>query len=374
MDMDSQQLTRANGELRRRLRMLIEQAWHNERTLKRFQSLELQLMVSESFAGLVQLLVYDSRDNLNWDVVTLMLHDPDFEMRRLLQQADIDLDHDFPDLKFVDNPQILREPFGDSHLPVLGRYKNSRDQGLFQHSSLNIKSVAILPLMQGDQMIGSLSLGNESVGRFKDTTATDFLQHLSAVISTCFEMTSVRDQLKYLGLTDALTGINNRRFFDQRLVEEVARGHRSRQPLGCLFVDVDHFKKFNDTYGHACGDHVLRCVAHIIREQLRTQDVVARYGGEEFAVLMSHTGETRAIEVAERIRDRIQQHQTMFEGQGFQVTVSIGVSILGASQNTMEEQSTSEARLIGESLVAEADAALYLAKQAGRNRVECKKD
>lgn len=128
--------------------------------------------------------------------------------------------------------------------------------------------------MQENRLLGCLIFGDTKVKRFTHQSATDFLQHLSSVISICINMTILRDKLKYSSLKDPLTGINNRRFFDQRLPEEIARSKRSEAPISCLFIDVDHFKQFNDNYGHASGDLILKQVACIIRRELRASDIV----------------------------------------------------------------------------------------------------
>ena len=126
------------------------------------------------------------------------------------------------------------------------------------------------------------------------------------------------------------------------------------------------FQAVHDSYGHASGDQVLKQVAHIIRQSLRATDVLGRYGGEEFAVLLIETDAANARDVAERIRQSIQNHHIELEGKSIQITVSIGVS--GYQQPVDTSQPV---KAIGASLIATADGALYKAKQAGRNRVIC---
>ncbi len=350
---------------RLKLESFMEAARRNEQTLKRFQQLELRLMGCASLADLLQELIYDNRREFAWDVVTLVLLDPAYDYRRQLQQAGVSIETDYPDLLFVSNEHLLLKPFGRVISPLLGPYDKHLHGALFQHFARPIASIAILPLRHQGRLLGSLNLGSFSPARFNQDDATDFLQHLAAVIAICIEMTSARDQLKYLGLTDALTGVNNRRFFDQRIEEEVERARRTRQPLSCLFIDIDHFKHINDKHGHQDGDHVLARVAAAIRQQLRSIDVVARYGGEEFAVLLAQTGEVRAIEVAERIRTRIAMLELESEaGVEIPVTVSIGVTTLAAGGgDTVDAQATE--------LLRQSDQALYRAKESGRNRVIC---
>jgi diguanylate cyclase (GGDEF)-like protein len=158
---------------------------------------------------------------------------------------------------------------------------------------------------------------------------------------------------------DALTGAHNRHFLDERLAAEVSFANRHRTPLTVMFVDADHFKKVNDTYGHAAGDEVLRRVARLLCDSMRTEDVVARYGGEEFVVLLRGVPTTGALAVAERVRAGVEALKIGYGGRWIPVTVSIGVATMSAERPV---EST-------EALLALADGALYRAKGAGRNRV-----
>ena len=158
---------------------------------------------------------------------------------------------------------------------------------------------------------------------------------------------------------------NNRRYFDQRLSEEVKNVRRTGNPLTCMLLDVDHFKRVNDTYGHQVGDLVLREVAAIIRAQLRGSDVLSRYGGEEFSALLVNTSPEEAEEVAERIRQAIEQRVfDVPEFDPFTITISIGVATLKMPPNTHMN-----AKSAGQLLIGHSDRVLYDAKATGRNRV-----
>jgi diguanylate cyclase (GGDEF)-like protein len=155
--------------------------------------------------------------------------------------------------------------------------------------------------------------------------------------------------------TDSLTCLPNRRAFDEDLARRVAEQRRYRRPVSVLMVDVDHFKKFNDTYGHLVGDEVLRQVAALLRQTMRESDLVARFGGEEMAVVMPGTSIADARLGAERARQAIESACFTVDGQDLHVTVSVGTA-----ECLVEEEI--------EQLVRRADSALYAAKQAGRNR------
>ena len=162
------------------------------------------------------------------------------------------------------------------------------------------------------------------------------------------------NELARVAAIDSVTGLFNRRHFEARLRGEVQRVQRQQQPLSLLMVDIDDFKRINDTFGHIEGDRTLRTVAELLRGGVRIFDVCARYGGEEFAILMPGASLETAAHVAERIRRRVHQR---FRHDPVGVTVSIGVARLAAGQ-------------AGEDLVSEADRRLGLAKRAGKNAVE----
>ena len=160
-------------------------------------------------------------------------------------------------------------------------------------------------------------------------------------------------QLTNSSMTDGLTGCHNRRAFQMRLADERERALRYKTPLSLLMIDVDHFKQFNDTFGHVAGDEVLAKVADTMSKALRTNDYVARYGGEEFALILPNTGTEGAYVVAERVRKSFEKAQWGHR----RITVSIGISTLVSSTLSCEE------------LVTIADKRLYRAKRMGRNRV-----
>lgn len=356
-------LARENEELRRRLAELMERARYNERVLARFQKVELRLIGIVSFKELIEAILEDYRDAFELDVVTLSLIDADYDLRRTLMDAEAQPDA-FPGLIMFDQDVFLSGLFGADNQPVLGPYDPARHRVLFPTASLVPASVAILPLTRWGQLVGSLNLGSVRADRFRAGMATNFIEWLAAVASVCLENVANNERLKHIGLTDALTGVHNRRYFEQRLREEVDRALRKGFPLSCLLVDLDHFKSVNDRHGHLIGDVVLREVAEQIKDQLRLSDAMARYGGEEFAVLLvqTHAGSARAI--AERIRERIAaQSIKLPDGSRLHITLSIGIATM------MEEQRGVDVDARARDLVGRADSALYTAKHSGRNRV-----
>lgn len=161
--------------------------------------------------------------------------------------------------------------------------------------------------------------------------------------------------LQYATL-DALTNLNNRRQFEVRLKQEIATTKRQKNPLCAMMIDIDFFKKVNDTYGHASGDAVLRTVASIIKEHLRESDIPSRYGGEEFAVLLPYTHIEEAKIVGERLRKAVEETPIPIDKKNINVTISMGLAEFNVKET-------------GEELFKRADSALYEAKEGGRNRV-----
>ncbi|HET7768623.1 MAG TPA: GGDEF domain-containing protein [Chloroflexota bacterium] len=179
------------------------------------------------------------------------------------------------------------------------------------------------------------------------------------------EMEAMFRQLEEISVRDALTGLYNRRYFQDRLEQEFQRGERHHRPVSLIMVDIDHFKRVNDTYGHPVGDEVLKAVAQLLLDQTRTIDIAGRYGGEEFALLLPETALADAQHVAERLRERVAAtalHRIKKEGlaeQALRCTVSLGL----ASYAGVGYASPA-------AFLSAADTALYAAKHAGRNRVE----
>jgi diguanylate cyclase len=165
-------------------------------------------------------------------------------------------------------------------------------------------------------------------------------------------------------LTDPLTGLGNRKYFDRMIEIEVQNALANSQPLSLLMFDIDHFKSFNDSYGHLTGDQVLRLVGMSLKQTIKGQDITARYGGEEFAVVLPNTALRQALTVADHIRRAVMAKELKKKSTGEilgRVTISVGVSMLKNGDDT-------------DSLIERADACLYAAKRAGRNRVICEVD
>jgi two-component system, cell cycle response regulator len=340
-------------ELRRQLQSLLDAAKANERKLDRFDALERRLIAVSSMEELVNLLLVDCREDFGLDAAELWLLDPDEELRRAL-----------PALPMIKAPRLL-----DGHGPLkdlFGAARTTRlvgpgpDQALLLKAfgdDATMRSAALLPLIRQGLLIGSLHFGSRDPERYDVASGTKFLDRLAAIAAISIESMLNRERLRRAGMTDGLTGVHNRRYFDHRSLIEFSQAVRHRYPLACLFLDIDHFKAINDRHGHPAGDEVLRQVGGLILRSLRTGDLAARYGGEEFVVLLPRTDLTGACEVAERIRLMVQEAPFVTpEGGTVSATLSAGLAMLSPGATSFAD------------LLSAADKALYEAKRGGRNR------
>ena len=179
---------------------------------------------------------------------------------------------------------------------------------------------------------------------------------LIGLITDITELHALKQELERQTRTDHLTGIANRRHFFERAEQEFSRSRRHGMPLSILAIDIDHFKRINDDFGHPVGDAVLQEFAAQCQRTLRQEDLFARTGGEEFCILLPHTGGEAALAIAERIRLQVSEHQVSQEHPRLRITASFGIATMGPGDTEFG------------ALFSRADRALYVAKDAGRNR------
>lgn len=361
--MNADNLYNENTQLKRQLKAYVVQAKDNEQKYLRLNANMLRLMAANDLPSLIDIILNQYRAEAQLDVVTLTLIDAEYEIRRTLKNDDFKFAN-YPGLIFADSRYRLRSRLSEDLSPLLGKCEIKQKEFFFPlYELLEPVSMAILPLIRNRKLVGSLNLGSYQDGRFVEGSATDFFQQFTSVVAICIENALNQERIKQLGLIDPLTGVHNRRYFDQRLAEEINRAARTQKPISCLFLDIDYFKKFNDEFGHQIGDRVLQEVASIIKAQMRRSDVMARYGGEEFAALLTNTDIKLASEIAERIRFIIADNKyELSDTVQTEITISVGVvTMLPAHGCDVEET--------GQKLLAKADGALYEAKNKGRNQV-----
>lgn len=212
----------------------------------------------------------------------------------------------------------------------------------------------LVPLKAKGVVNGLILLGEQIICDDFSPYEKDYLLNIAILASIAisnaflFEMTT----------TDMMTKLRMKHYFYTVLLDKMEESAFTEKPLSVIMCDIDHFKNFNDTYGHSCGDEVLKSVAKLIQNQTRSVDVAARYGGEEFCMLLPDTDAATAEIIAERIRKGIEAMAIEYDGQKMSITLSLGVA-----------QYDPDRDLTGKSVIDRADKAMYLAKQSGRNKV-----
>ena len=225
------------------------------------------------------------------------------------------------------------------------------DPYIQQHQILSVMALPILTGSGDDrELVGLLYLEN-------NLASGTFTQERFDTLEIIGMAAAGRLELSRKASFDGLTGLFNHEYFQNMLRQEFASSRRYNRPLGLILIDIDHFKQFNDTWGHQVGDLVLREVAQLIRSNCRDSDVVARYGGEEMVIIMPSTNMPYAEEVAERTRANIEQHRILHDGHELTVTISLGLAMLEPDVADKDE------------LISRADDALYRSKENGRNQV-----
>ncbi|ALQ50972.1 diguanylate cyclase [Nitrosomonas ureae] len=357
-----------NRELQRKLDHFIKQARANEKKQELYETFGFEIIGASTPKQLRDLLLSQSIVRFQLLDMVLCLVDHHKDADRLFFEHDeearlgcanklliLDVNNDAEIIQsFIVNPMLGTEALQKYHWMINGL-----------KSSNQVKSAAFLPLLRSNQVIGAMMLLSQDPHRYQKGIGTFFLQKLSAMTAVAIENCLNQQRIKEISYQDALTQTYNRRYFDLRLKDEIARCIRWNDDLICMFLDVDHFKKINDSHGHQTGDSVLRHMVNLIKEQVRSCDIVARYGGEEFVVALPSTALHAAHEIAERLRKAICSSAIILYDKQLNISVSIGMASLRDLPVVLQQ----DADFICTTLLERADKALYEAKEGGRNQV-----
>ena len=357
--------------LQNKLNNLIKQARDNEKKQELYENFGFEIIGANSPKELRDLLLSDFITRFQLKDIVLCFVDQHQDAERLF------FEHDEEGRMNYENRLLILDAVKDAGIidslikePLLGPEVFRKYHWMM--SSLRtrdqIKSAAYLPLLRSGRIIGALLLLSHDDNRFPQGVGTLFLQKLSAMTAVAIENCLNQQRIQEISYQDVLTQVYNRRYFDLRFKDEIARSIRWNDDLTCIFLDVDHFKIINDTYGHQIGDQVLISLVKLIKKQVRACDIVARYGGEEFVIALPATALQSAYEIAERLRQTVCSTMHCFQDKQFQVSISIGMANL-KSLGMFAQQDKQDCDLVGATLLDRADKALYRAKAGGRNRV-----
>ncbi len=279
--------------------------------------------------------------------------------RHRVQAVDGDGAAALRELAFADNAGLVSNVV-KLGAPLPGRALGAMDRVvIFDNGTVvrGLQALKIFPLRSGESTVGTLVCGSRKPDALPEGAQRD-LAMLALQAAEALQRTRLYERAERLATTDGLTGLSNRRTFNEQLKSRLRQAERYRRPLSLLLLDIDHFKRVNDTHGHPAGDAVLRGVARLAQKQARDTDLCARYGGEELALILPETDAPGALVIAERIRAAMAAAQHFTESGAVRVTVSVGIATSAGGGDSPE------------ALLEACDKALYRAKQGGRNRVE----
>ena len=268
------------------LQELLDNARRNEALLRRLQAFELQLLSCQTWFDFLTLLLDGLPAQFDLDAATLKVCDPDGELKAAMLQS-LDLEQGV----------LLNQLEFQSRVPIIDAAPIAPPPPW--------QSGLALPLMRNEVYLGQLRLYSMNPTRFQGGMATDFMQHLAAVIAACLMMVKQSEEQARLALTDPLTGAENRRGFERAYQREWSRGQRQYHVFAMVLLDLDHFKRVNDVHGHGTGDRVLKTLCRTLKSVMRPTDHIGRLGGEEFALLLPGCQPDQLHAVVERVQQAI---------------------------------------------------------------------
>lgn len=240
--------------------------------------------------------------------------------------------------------------------------ENLNKMGISTQSLNRVESIGghlLTPIVHRNKLLGIVLIGEKHNKKLYSQSEVEILSLLTNFLAVALTNVRLYKEMERVSVTDPLTGLFNRRYFENFLQNEVSRARRFNHPLSLVMLDVDHFKNYNDCLGHPAGDRLLQQLANVLTKTARSTDILARYGGEEFCVILPEIGQDGALSFSERLRNLVFSYP--FEKREIQpnkhITISLGTATYPSDAQMMKE------------LVVKADMALYQAKKMGRNQV-----
>ena len=274
-----------------------------------------------------------------------------FQLNRNYCGFELDTDHEYA---IPENHPLVKYMNSQNACLTVEDIRKSVELDASIESLIALKPSLIVPLKAKNHINGLLLLGEQITSEPYSEYEKEHILNIAALAAIAINNSALLE----MTTTDMMTHLKLKHYFYTVLMEKIEIGASQELPLSVLMLDIDFFKRFNDTYGHACGDVVLQMVASVIQQNTRNQDMAARYGGEEFVVMLCDTPARTAEKIAERIRTSIENLDILYDGQHLNLTISVGVAQYNPEHDTTAKD-----------LVDRADKALYESKQHGRNRV-----
>jgi diguanylate cyclase (GGDEF)-like protein len=292
-----------------------------------------------------------------YDFAAVTLYDAEHK-RHVVKRAVGEGAETVKDLSFRDNASLTAMAVKNRHyLPYRGEFDGKQQVVYTRQGTLSgMQSLLILPLLVREDPVGTIALAALRKNAF-NTSVRPTLQVLANQLAVALANAKAVRRLEELATTDGLTGCLNKRAFLEEMAQRLKAAERFGRKLSLVVTDIDHFKSVNDTYGHSVGDHVIRGLGEILRKVKRETDIVARFGGEEFCILCEETDAQGATLLAERVREEL--NNRVFETELGKLKVSASLGVASFPDQAADDQA----------LFDQADKALYLAKQTGRDRV-----
>jgi len=341
-------LEQENIELKSYVATVMQRLNDNETLFAKLFDLEAQVLMSVDAESVCFTLLRVLKKQFDLDMVRFWFDQSSFMGESRLSALSEQ------DLEWVEQGEIINMGLTDKKVWLL-RLQSVTDFPWLKLHDEGLGSMALLVLGRGNRPFGVLGLGARDTGRFQPKQSTDFLQHLTQIVSLTLENAFARDRLAMLSVTDSLTGMNNRRFFQPHSHQHVSQWFGKDVCVACIYFDVDGFKQINDELGHAAGDDILKQVAQKSQACIRSQDTLIRMGGDEFVVFLPACLCEKAAEIAHRMVESC----SGLAGEEYRLGISVGVAF-----------SSKEDDMVVKTLVKEADHTMYVAKALGGSRVE----
>lgn len=274
----------------------------------------------------------------------------EFVLHRNYKGFELDHKHEY---LIPANSKLIQFLDANFHCYTLNEIKELLPDELSLESLIRLNPSLVVPLKGQGTLNGIIVLADRINQEGFSESDKEFLLNIASLAGIAIQ----NAYLYELATTDMMTKLKIHHYFQTALMEEREKSLKSSLPLSLMMLDIDHFKNFNDTYGHSCGDMVLKNVASVISSSVRQSDIAARYGGEEFSVILPHTDINEAFKVAERVRISVQKSYVIFKRKKLGVTVSLGITQFNPAVDVTTNN-----------IIERADKALYISKEQGRNR------